>query len=307
MRGGRAPYVLSGVLALAATAAAGLSVSYPDVLGGNPAGNGNLHGTALAVLSFGLPALIAAMSLTAKGSTRAFVVWLGTLGYLLYQAVLLCFATPLNNLFLVYLLFLGLSLWSIATLLRATDLRAFATRVAPTLPIRWVAGFTLGLVAVNSAAWLGRIVPAVLGPTPRSLLDGTDLLTNPVYVQDLAVWLPLAATAAVVALRRGPWGTLVTGSMLAMYVLECLSIAVDQWFGAHADPTSPIASAAMTPVFAVAAALIAVPLALYLRHVDRRPTAVPNGALRRRDRDLRRAAVAKVRAEARRFTARRGP
>ncbi|PPK65111.1 hypothetical protein V5P93_004148 [Actinokineospora auranticolor] len=81
-------------------------------------------------------------------------------------------------------------------------------------------------------------------------------------------------TAAVVALRRGPWGLLVTGSMLAMYVLECLSIAVDQWFGAHADPASPITSAALTPVFAVAAALIAAPLAAYLRHVDRDPIGV---------------------------------
>ncbi|MEO9222644.1 MAG: hypothetical protein ABI251_12895, partial [Mycobacteriaceae bacterium] len=112
------------------------------------------------------------------------------------------------------------------------------------------------------------IVPAVLSSRPTSVLDGTGLLTNPVYVQDLAIWLPLLAAAAVACWRRAPWGMLITAAMLAMFVLESISISVDQWFGSHADPNSSVSSLSMVPAFAVVAAVTAGLLVWFLRAVD---------------------------------------
>lgn len=69
--------------------------------------------------------------------------------------------------------------------------------------------------------------------------------------------------------RRRVWGTLLTGAMLTLYVIECLSIASDQWWGARADASYPdLASMAAVPPFVVAAALLVLPLLWYLRHVD---------------------------------------
>lgn len=102
-------------------------------------------------------------------------------------------------------------------------------------------------------------------------MGDTGLLTNPVYVQDLAVWLPLLTAAAVATWRRRTWGLLVTGAMLVMFVLESAGIATDQWFGSQADPTSGSASMSAVPVFAVLALVLAVPVVWYLRHVDRAP------------------------------------
>ena len=113
------------------------------------------------------------------------------------------------------------------------------------MPVRWLTGFALVLV----------------------------LLTNSVFVQDLAVWLPLLAAAAFAARRRATWGLLVTGAMPAMFVLEGIGVATDPWFGSRADPASGIASSSMVPVFAVVALVVVVPLACYLRNVDRIPHA----------------------------------
>lgn len=267
----RAPYLMSGALAAVATAVAVASLALPSLLSGVEAAKGSLRGTALVMVCVAVPVLVAAMSLTARGSARGLVVWLAAAGYLLYQAVLFCFATPLNNLFLLYVAYLGLALWTLVSVLRATDLREFGARQSPAVPARWITGFALVLVLLNAGAWLVQIVPAVFSRNPASLLDGTGLLTNPVFVQDLAVWLPLLAMAALAGRRRRPWGLLVTGSMLAMFVLECIGVATDQWFGSRADPASGIASSSMVPVFAVAALIIAVPLTCYLRNVDRDP------------------------------------
>lgn len=262
---------MSAALAAAASVAAGLTLIFPTVLTGVAAANGNMLGTAGVVLAVGVPGLVAAMIGSRRGSNRAFVVWMGTLGYLTYQAVLFCFATPFNTFFLVYVAYLGLAVWSLVFLLRGTDLAAFAVCLSPTAPVRVVAGYALVVVGLNAVAWLGGIVPAVFSEEPRAFLADTGLLTNPVYVQDLAIWLPLLAVAAIAAIaawRRRVWGQLAVAAMLAMFVLESVSICVDQYVGARADPTSSMSSLAMVPVFAAVALVTAVPLALFLRAVD---------------------------------------
>ena len=268
----RLSYIMSISLAVVAAAAAGLTVAYPSLLTGVAGSNGNLRGTAVVVLAVGLPllavAMVGAARGSARGSARAFVVWLGALGYLLYQAVLFCFATPFNNLFLFYVAYLSLAVWSLVFLLRGTDFATFGEQLSPNMPIRYIAGYALVVAVLNAAAWLAGILPAVFSGHPRDVLDGTGLLTNPVYIQDLAIWLPLMVTAALAARRHRVWGKLFTGAMLTLFVLESISISVDQWCGSHADPAFSASSTAMVPVFAAVALLTAVPLISFLRNVD---------------------------------------
>jgi hypothetical protein len=79
----------------------------------------------------------------------------------------------------------------------------------------------------------------------------------------------LLITAALATWRRQAWGMLVTGAMLAMFVLESIGIATDQWFGSQAAPLSNAASMSMVPVFAVVAVISALPLIWYCRNLDR--------------------------------------
>jgi hypothetical protein len=88
-------------------------------------------------------------------------------------------------------------------------------------------------------------------------------------VQDLALWLPLAAVAGLWIWRRGTWGYLIVGALLTMWVLESVSVAADQWFGSQADPASTIVGANMVPVFGVLAIIGMVPLYMFLRRVSR--------------------------------------
>ncbi len=265
---GKLPYLLSGCLVVVAAAAALFSFLFPSLLTGSKVATGNMRGTALALLAVGLPVLITAMRRAARGSTRGLVVWLGTLAYLLYQALLFCFAVPLNNLFLLYVATLGLCLWSLATLVLRCDLAAFGRRMSSRMPVKPLAGVALTIVVLNGYAWLAQIVPAMFTSHPGTLLQDTGLLTNPVFVQDLAIWLPLLAAAAIASWMRTPWGLFVVGAMLAMFVLESISIATDQWFGSQADPLSPSASASAVPVFAVVALVTALPFVWLCRHLD---------------------------------------
>jgi hypothetical protein len=109
---------------------------------------------------------------------------------------------------------------------RQADVAAFAALFSPRTPVRAVAVYMWVTMGLDAAAWLARIVPAVTHGGPPAYLRGTGLTVNVVYVQDLALWLPLLAVAAAWLWRRRPWGYLLAGAGLVMWVLESTSIAV---------------------------------------------------------------------------------
>ena len=121
------------------------------------------------------------------------------------------------------------------------------------------------IVALNTLAWLSKVVPALDDSYPSPLLQGTGVQTNAIYVQDLAIWLPLAAVGATWLARREARGAIVTGPLLALWVIEGVSVAVDQWMGASADPASTVVSMTVVAPFLVVAAVGLVPLWLLLR------------------------------------------
>ena len=137
------------------------------------------------------------------------------------------------------------------------------------------AGYVWMIAALNALAWLSRIVAALATGGQAGFLRGTGLPTSPVYVRDLALWLPLTAVAAAWLWRRSAWGFLIIGGALVMWVLESASIAVDQWYGHAADPASPVASVALTTVFGLLALIGLVPVYYLLRSLDRGPSGHP--------------------------------
>lgn len=259
---------LSGALAAVAAAAAAATLLVPGVLRGPAVMNGSARGTALVVLLVAAVVLPASMAAAARGSVRAVVVWLAAVAYLLYNAVLFLLATPFNRLFLLYTTMFALAFWSAATVLHRIDVPAFATRFGPGLPARALAAYLGAVAALNALAWLVQVVPAVLsGGTPASLA-GTGLTTVPTYVQDLSFWIPLTVVAAVWLWRRQAWGLVIGGALLTYSVIESVGVAVDQAFGHAADPASPVASAAVVPVFAALAVIGLVPLYFCYRNLD---------------------------------------
>lgn len=263
----RSTYWLSGALALATAAAAAATFFIPGVLRGPAVMNGSARGTALVVLVVAIPALLLSMRAAAAGSVRALIVWLGAIAYIAYQAVLFTFETPFNQLFLLYLAMFSLSFWSVFTVLRQLDLESLPARFSSKLPVRGLATYALIIVVLNALAWLRNVVPGVLSSTPPTWLDGTGTTTNAIYVQDLAFWLPLTAVAAVWLWRRRPWGYLLVGSILTYWVMESVGVAVDQWFGHFADPSSTVVSVVMVPAFGVLALVGLIPLYIYFHHL----------------------------------------
>lgn len=257
---------IGSFLALASLAAALPTLLYPDFLNGPEAMIGSARGTALIVSLVAVPLLLAGIWGVTRRRSWAVMAWLGATMYLLYNAVLFLFATPFNPFFLAYLAMLGAAVWTTVMLVSRTDAEAFDAQLE-TLPGRGISIYVFVVVVANALLWLRSVIPGLTEEYPPAFLDGSGLTTNPVFVQDLAIWLP-AATVFAWWLRRGrPWGSVATSGMLVFWVIESIGIAVDQWFGAVADPDSPMVAMSMVPVFFGLAAVSAVPVWLFLREL----------------------------------------
>jgi len=263
-------YVLSLALAVIAAAASALTFFVPGILLGPAVSNGNARGTALVILLLAIPVLLLAIWLERRGSWRAEFVWLGALFYLVYNAFLFLFLTPFNSLFLLYIAYQALALFSTAALVRAVDPGRTINSMRR-LPVKGLAIFVWTIVVLNAVAWLQVVVPAVVAENPASFLEGLGVATNAVYVQDLAFWLPLMTVAAWWMWHRRPLGILLTGSWLVFGAIESVGIAVDQWFGHRADPLSPHASDSVIPMMVALAIVNLIGVYFYLRR-ERRTT-----------------------------------
>lgn len=259
-------YRLSGFLAGLAALAAAVGVFYPRIFRDPAVTAGNARGTDLVILVIAIPALVISMALTARGSLRARIVWLGALAYLLYNAVFFAFDVVFNPLFLIYVAVLSLALWSLVSLLLATDVRRLRTHFTQNLPIRVIALYLIISTALFALAWLRDIVPALLSNTVPVSLQGTRMPTNPIQVVDLSTGFPLTILAAIWLWQRRAWGYVLAGLFLVYGVIEAASVATDQLFGHLSDPTQ---SVAMAPVFAVITVIALIPALLYFRCLRR--------------------------------------
>lgn len=274
-RGARRARWWSLVLAAVTAVSATVTIAVPDVLRGTAVMNGSARGTALGALALGVPTVVVASWLAVRGSVRAMPAWLGATGFLVYNSFLLLYATPFNQVFLGYLAMLLASVGATVALASAVDAPAFRLHCDAALPARRIAAFVGVLAILNAAMWLARVLPPTFSGDPPAFLDGTGLTTNPVFVNDLALQLPLAVAGAWWLWQHRAWGYVVTGALLWGWVLESLTVAIDQWLGHRADPASEVASIGGSVLFVVLAVVTLPVLWAFVRHVRPAPLAAP--------------------------------
>jgi hypothetical protein len=268
---GTAPWILSLLTLALAGVAALTALALPDLIHGPAVMVGSMRGTAFVVLVLAIPILAVSLVAARRGGLLGYAGWIGSLSFIAYQGWMFLFAVPFNGLFPVYVAMLGCAFWGLVGLLVRLPAGAFAGSFRAAMPARLLAGWMAASCAAFYALWLKNVVPALFDSEAPAFLAGTGMVTATNYVLDMALFLPFVLFVAAELWRRTAWGLLAGGGMLAMLVLESLAIAVDQLLGSAADPASPVASAAVTPLFLAVAAITALMLGLWFRGLVRGP------------------------------------
>jgi hypothetical protein len=196
-------------------------------------------GTDLVTLCIGIPLLAVGAIAMQRGSLRARLLWLGALGYLVYAYGMYALGVHWNPLFLAYLALFGLSFFTLTVGLVGTDAALLREGAKQRAPVRSVAAYLILIAVMVAALWLAEEVGALLrGTVPPSVVQ-FEAPTNIVHVFDLGIVLPTFVLAAVMLLRRRPWGYVLAGMLLVKASTVGLWVAVMIWFSARQGFGSP--------------------------------------------------------------------
>jgi hypothetical protein len=179
-------------------------------------------------LVLAVPWLTVTGVLAMRGSARALSLLAGGLLYTVYTFVIYALALHFNAMFLVYCAVLGLSFFGLSGIAAnlAAEGRAPARSAQPEKISTTTAGLYLVTIGVLFAvAWLSEVVPAILWNNVPNSIAAAGTPTNPVYVIDLSVILPLHLIAGIALLRGRPVGSILAPVVLAFGVLMASSIA----------------------------------------------------------------------------------
>ena len=149
-----------------------------------------------------VPVLLISGILGYRGSLPARLVWLGALGYLLYNFVIYAFGVHFNALFLVYCATLGLCFYAAVFCVRFIPIEQIAQTYGPRAPRKTIAIVFLVLAITTAYPDVRDDIAAILaGRVPQDIIDANQSV-NFIHVLDLAFLLPALCITAVLLFRR---------------------------------------------------------------------------------------------------------
>ena len=179
-------YALSLVIALLMAAASLLGLLYRTVT--YPADDlaQSFVPTDVVNLFIGLPVLLGSVWLARRGKLIGLLLWPGALLYGLYHYIVYVVALPLSPVFVLHLILLMLSAYTLIALIAAIDSEAVRRRLAGSVPERVAGGVLAGLGILFALRPIGVLVGALVSQTPVSgaerALHASDFVISPTWV-----------------------------------------------------------------------------------------------------------------------------
>lgn len=192
-----------------------------------------LRGGDLTTLLLAAPILGWSLILSIRGSMRAQAAWIGVLAYGIYNYAYYVFGAEFNDIFLVHIALLTLSIWATALVVASLDVGAVAAAFRVGRAARWVGGFLVLVGSILGGLWFFLAIRfAVTGELMADIpADGIHL----VLAIDLSLLVPALVVAGVLLWRRTRIGVVFGAVMTVMGGLYQVNLLVAGVFQANAD------------------------------------------------------------------------
>lgn len=189
-----------------------------------------IRGTDIFSLFIVVPLLAACFILIQRGSIKAFLVWLGTLGIIVYNYTFACFNVHFNVLFLVYTTILGLAAYALVGGAFTSNIHDLKVHFSNHPVHKSVGIFQIIIALLFYFIWLKAIIPAHLNNEPTKMIADWNVVTNAIYVIDMAFLLPAFIWGGISLIKQKPAGYLLSGMNLVIITLMSFCLCVSFFF-----------------------------------------------------------------------------
>jgi hypothetical protein len=175
-------------------------------------------------LLVGAPLLACALTLSIRGSLRAQAAWIGVLAYAIYNYAYYVFGAAFNDVFLLHIALLTLSIWATVLAAASLDVGSVAAAFRVGRAARWIGGFLVLVGAILGGLWVVLTIRfAVTGELMADVpADGVHL----VFAIDLSLLVPALVVAGVLLWRRTRIGVVFGAVMMLMGALYQVNLLV---------------------------------------------------------------------------------
>jgi hypothetical protein len=184
-----------------------------------------------------LPLLIGARALADRGSLRAYLLWLGMLGYAIYNYAYYLLGAALNVFFPLYLTALISATLALIAALSGVPRAVITRRFSPHTPAKPIGGYFLVVGVSLAGVWLGMWAAYVFAGRPTPIDPEAFKL---VAALDTVLMVPALAIGGTLLWRRQAWGYVVSaiaGVQGSLYlVVLAINATIAVWRGLAVAP-----------------------------------------------------------------------
>lgn len=193
-------------------------------------------------LVLAIPFLAVGQGRAVRGYVRGLLLWLGMIGYAVYNYAFYLFGAALNAFFPLYVVILVLALIALILELAHVDVVTVVRSFRPATPVRIIGGCLvfvgIGLACVWIATWAAYVFAG--RPTPVE-----PQAFKLVAALDLSLMVPALTVGGVLLWRRMPWGYVIAPiasiqAALYLFVLSVNAVVAIQRGLANAPGELPI-------------------------------------------------------------------
>ncbi len=172
-----------------------------------------------------VPLLLVSIVYLQKNSKTATFIFGGTVLYILYSFVIYSFGVHFNNLFILYCLTLGCSLYLFIFFISSLNSLGIKEWFDDRLPVKATGTYFIIIAVMFYILWLSDIMPAIMNNSiPQSVSD-YHLLVNPVHVMDIAIALPGMIITAILLIKKIQLGYVFAPMLLVFTILLTIALA----------------------------------------------------------------------------------
>ncbi|MBE9191762.1 hypothetical protein IQ230_15675 [Gloeocapsopsis crepidinum LEGE 06123] len=233
-------YLLSLIIAVLTFVAAVGGLVLPDLYRDNLFVTSGWFGNDLVTLVVAFPILIIALILSARGSQRAQLVWLGMLNYTLYNFAFYLFGAAYNRFFLIYAALFTLSIFALIFGLVGLDVKEISQKFGAKTPVKLISAYMLFVAIALGGFWISQAVNFIsTGQVPQIIVT-VNGSTNVIAALDLSMVVSIFLLSAIWLWQRQPWGY-VLGTIAnikgAVYTLALTAATISAASSGVADTT----------------------------------------------------------------------
>lgn len=202
----RTAYILSFIIVILATIASAGGLFIETLYRDNTLIKSAWHGNDAATLVIAIPMMIISLIFTIRGSKRAQLVWIGTLGYMLYNYMFYLYGAAFNYFFLIYVTIFTLSIYALILSLINIDVLDLGNRFSKRTPARFISGYMFFFGGLLGLMWVALSLSFVVsGKIPQAITQ-TDHPTGVIFATDLSLLIPSLILSAILLWKRLSWG-----------------------------------------------------------------------------------------------------